>query len=66
MLTNDDVHPAARTATRRALRGRYSPNAIPFFAECIVEHVPKEVECSQLTDESVPTPSNAAVSTPAT
>jgi hypothetical protein len=66
MSANDHVPPSAKTAAGRALRGRYSPNAISFFAECIVEHVSKEVDCNHLTDEGVPTPGNAALSTLAT
>jgi hypothetical protein len=63
MSANDHVPPSAKAAAGRALRGRYSPNAITFLAECIVEHVSKEVDCNHLTAEGVPTPGDTAVCT---
>jgi hypothetical protein len=66
LSANDHVPPSAKTAAGRALRGRHGPNAMTFLAECIVEHVSKEGDCSHLAAEGVPRPGDAAVSTPAT
>jgi hypothetical protein len=63
MSDNNHVPLAAKTAARRALSGRYSPDAMSFFAECIIEHMrPKEVDCNNNTPtEGTSAPGDAVV-----
>jgi hypothetical protein len=57
MASNDHVHPAANTAARRTMLGRYNRiDGRAFLAKCIVDRVSVEGGSSRKANDSGPTP----------